>query len=114
MQGVLGNGAVVVKATAPAELDSGVANVPHHHSSWGTRWTCTKRSEHCGSELGSVKLEPTSSRLVWAGAVPIWAAEGATHIHPSGRARNGAVGEAWGWGSGRDVFEAGGVKEALA
>lgn len=69
LQGVLGNGAVVVKASAPAELDGGVANVPHHHTSWGTRWTCPKEST-LGQSWAASKFEPISSRLAWAGAVP--------------------------------------------
>lgn len=35
LDAVPGDGAVVVKATAPAQLDSGVTNVSHHHTPWG-------------------------------------------------------------------------------
>lgn len=43
MQRVLGNGAVVVKATTPAKPNSGVSDVSHHHTPWGSGGTCTKR-----------------------------------------------------------------------
>lgn len=48
LDAVPGDGAVVVEATAPAQLDGGVTDVSHHHTprgpggSWGEgeRWTC--------------------------------------------------------------------------
>lgn len=96
LQGVLGNGAVVVKAAAPAELDSGVTDVPHHHTSRGARRTCTKRSQHSGSEWGSFKPEPTSSTPAGAGAVP--------RRGSRGRSKHAWAGEReWGQGVGRGL-----------
>lgn len=65
MQRVLGNGAVVVKATTPAKLNSGVSDVSHHHTPWGAGGTCTKRQSTLSQKWAAPNLSQFYLDSAW-------------------------------------------------
>lgn len=88
MHHVLGNGAVIVKATTPAKLNGGVSNVPHHQASRGTWRTCTERQGTLGQKSASnlSQLDPA-----WIGSR--WGNRGQERL--GGRLEDGDRGELW-------------------
>lgn len=69
MQRVLGNGAVVVKATTPANLDGGVSNVSHHHTPWGTWGTCPKKQSTLDQKWAAPDLSRFFPDPSWTGSI---------------------------------------------
>lgn len=68
LQRVLGNGAVIVKATTPANLDSGVSDVSHYHTSRGTWGTCTERQSTLGQKWTAPSVSRFSPDPGWVGS----------------------------------------------
>ena len=76
MQRVLGNGAVIVKATTPANLDSGVSDVSHYHTSRGTWGTCTEKQSTLGQMWTAPNVSGFSPYPARPGSISRWSTRG--------------------------------------